>query len=174
MIYIYLRESVHLLFVPEDLQHAGTYWTTGSWKEVRGHGLLQYNPENCWVHDKRQKSHSVRLTLFEAHCKNIIFKKSLNGDSSVFGVLTWRGDRPAAWRWQRWARDNAARRVWSHVRQRSYSMTGALVVHSHAVREGFTHSVVGLAVMAAHTLRFPAGLLRREHNYTMIYLLFIS
>lgn len=39
----YLRESVHLLLVPEDLQHAGTYGTTGSWKGVRGHGLFQNN-----------------------------------------------------------------------------------------------------------------------------------
>lgn len=29
----YLWENVHLLFVPEDLQHTGTYWTAGSWIE---------------------------------------------------------------------------------------------------------------------------------------------
>lgn len=42
----YQRENVHLLFVPEDLQHAGTYGTTGSrwgdrqaaWSGQRGAG----------------------------------------------------------------------------------------------------------------------------------------
>lgn len=87
-----------------------------------------------------------------------------NGDLSVISALTRWGDRPAAWRGQWWARNHAARRVGGHVRQGPHSVTGALVVHSHAVREGVTHRVVGLTIMAANLPRFPTGILRTEHK----------
>ena len=45
----YLRKCIHLLFIPQDLQHAGTYRTTGSWKEIVGHGLLTL----CTCHEER-------------------------------------------------------------------------------------------------------------------------
>ncbi len=60
----YLGESVHQRFVPEDLQHAGTYWTTGSWKEMRGGRtciILLWPPETLW---SCQKENPIKKTVW--------------------------------------------------------------------------------------------------------------
>lgn len=77
-------------------------------------------------------------------------------------ALTWGSHRPAARRGQRWTGDDAAGRLGGPVPEGPHSVTGALVVHSHAVVGGLTHAAVGLAVMAADLLRFPADVLRIE------------
>lgn len=82
----------------------------------------------------------------------------------VSGALTWWGDRSAAWSGQRWTGDHAACRLWGHIGHGTHGVAGALVVHGHTVREGVTHGVVGLTVMATNLLRLPADILRTEHE----------
>lgn len=42
-------------------------------------------------------------------------------------------------------------------------MAGAPVVHSHTVREGVTHCVVGLTIVSTYLLWLPAGILAVAH-----------
>lgn len=137
------------------LAHIGQQ-APGKRSEVRGQGLSQYTLQNYCV---KGKTHQVTHQKYSES----YFIPS-NGDLSVISALTRWGDRPAAWRGQWWARNHAARRVGGHVRQGPHSVTGALVVHSHAVREGVTHRVVGLTIVAANLPRFPTGILRTEHK----------
>lgn len=51
------------------------------------------------------------------------------------------------------------------VREGPHGVTGTRVVHGHAVREGVAHRAVGLAVVAAHLLRFPAGVLESQADH---------
>lgn len=79
-------------------------------------------------------------------------------------ALTWGSHRPAAGGGQRWTGDDAAGGLGGPVPQGPHGVTGALVVHGHAVVGRLTHAAVGLAVMAADLLRFPADVLRTERT----------
>lgn len=83
-------------------------------------------------------------------------------------ALTWWSDRLAARSGQRRAGNPAASRVRGHVRHCSHSVAGALIIHSHAVGEGVTHRVVGLAVVAANLLRLLTGILRVIHKVVLV------
>lgn len=165
----YLRERVHLLFVPEDLQHAGTYGTTGSWKgsEVMDYFNKTFRKLRCTCHKEIPIMWGELCLTLTMKVLILVFNRVLKWWFSVTSALTRWGDRLAAWRGQRWTGNHTACRIGSHVRHGPHSMAETLVVHSHTVWEGITHCVVGLTVMATNLLRLPTGFLRTEHTKQM-------
>lgn len=82
---------------------------------------------------------------------------------SIAALTGW-GDGLAARGGERRAGHQAAGGVRGRVSEGPHGVTGAHVVHGHAVGEGVAHRVVGLAVVAADLLRFPAGVLGGPHQ----------
>lgn len=79
-------------------------------------------------------------------------------------ALTRWSDGTAAVSGQRSTRYGVTARVRRELRHGPDRMTAALIVHGHAVREGFAHRTVGLSVVAAHFSGPPAGVLQHTHT----------
>lgn len=90
-------------------------------------------------------------------------RQRLNILHGIMALTRW-GDGLAARGGERRAGHQAAGRVRGRVSEGPHGVTGAHVVHGHAVGEGVAHRAVGLTVVAADLLRFPAGVLGRPHQ----------